>query len=296
MQLFIRNHQDKQPHFQFKYKMKKLSFLISLGFCSNFLFGQTDYEWSVGVTYKPFTFTLLNDDDDRNEQFQQIDNNLNGNNYFGITGNYHFYNRIFVGAGLGYSKQTFHYKYTSQHTSGEQPIFFGRGNLNLKYIHLPMRVGYQLSANHLDFMGIRFSTALIPSYNVSYDWEHITYYYTDFPVKTINFDQISSHTIRTSTTGTSTTYSEDGEIRFFNETSFRYPINRWNLGIQTGADIYFIISQTVNINIGMWYNYDLLRTESKDMATYTSSGKRPHDEYSHNQRVGLSVGLEWLIF
>ena len=39
-----------------------------------------------------------------------------------------------------------------------------------------------------------------------------------------------------------------------------------------------------------------LRTEVKDMATYTSSGKRPATAYSNNQRVGLSVDLEWLIF
>jgi hypothetical protein len=276
-------------------KTRKLLLLIIGVFVFQTIHAQTDYEWSVGVTYKPFTFTLLNDADDRNEQFQQIDNNLNGNSYFGITGNYHFYNRVFVGGGLGYSNQTFSFKFSNTDPSSEQILFFGRGNLNLKYIHLPMRVGYQLSANHLDFMGIRFSTALIPSYNVSYHWENI--YYDIIPLTSIvDFDKIYIINTSTGTVGTSIRYGEDGEIKSFYETTFRYPINRWNVGIQTEADIYFIISQTVNINIGMWYNYDLLRTESKDMATYTSSKKRPSDAYSHNQRVGLSVGLEWLIF
>jgi hypothetical protein len=37
----------------------------------------------------------------------------------------------------------------------------------------------------------------------------------------------------------------------------------------------------------MWYGYDFLKTEAKDMGTYTSSGKRPHNAYSNNQRVGI---------
>jgi hypothetical protein len=273
--------------------MKKLFLLISLVFCSNFLLAQVDYVWSVGVTYKPFFFTLLNEADETNEQFQQIDNNLNGNNYFGVTGNYHFYNRVFVGGGLGFSNQTLKYKYAN--TLSEDIIFFGRGEVNLKYIHIPIRVGYQLSANHLDFMGIRFYSELITSYNTSYYWEKRSYH-SKFDENSPDFEKVNTMNIRIGTEQQSFIYDRDGEVQFSSTGEINYPINRWNLGIQTGADIYFIISQTVNLNIGMWYNYDFLRTEAKDMATYTSSGRRPADAYSNNQRVGLSVGLEWLIF
>ena len=273
--------------------MKKLFLLISLVFCSNFLLAQVDYVWSIGATYKPFFFTLLNEADETNEQFQQIDNNLNGNNYFGVTGNYHFYNRVFVGGGLGFSNQTLKYKFAN--TSSEQIVFNGRGNLNLKYIHLPLHVGYQLSANHLDFMGIRFFATLTPSYNTSYYWENI-YYDKDFFTNEVNFTKIDIHNSKERTNSKSILYDDEGEVELQLGGEINYPINRWNLGVQTGADIYFIISQTVNINVGMWYGYDFLRTEAKNMATYTSSGRRPSDAYSNNQRVGLSVGLEWLIF
>jgi hypothetical protein len=273
--------------------MKKLFLLISLVFCSKFLFGQVDYTWSVGTTYKPFFFTLLNEADDANEQFQQIENNLIGNNYFGLTGNYHFYNRVFVGGGLGYSNQTLKYKFAN--TLSEQIVFNGRGKLNLKYIHLPLRIGYQLSTSHLDFMGVKFSTALIPSYNTSYYWEGI-FYDIDFSTNEVDFTKIDVLNRSDDTYREGIIYNVDGEVQLLVENEINYPINRWNLGIQTGADIYFIISQTVNINIGMWYSYDFLRTEAKDMATYTSSGKRPANAYSNNQRVGLSMGFEWLIF
>jgi hypothetical protein len=279
--------------FLIKHKMKKILIIISLVFCSNCLLGQVDYTWSVGVTYKPFFFTLLNEADDANEQFQQIENNLIGNNYFGVTGNYHFYNRVFVGGGLGYSNQTLRFK--SDNTLSENILFPSRGNLNLKYIHLPLRVGYQLSANHLDFMGIRFYSELTTSYNISYFWESRSYH-RKIGIDAIDFDKLNIHNTRQATKQSSIQYSREGEVTFSFESEINYPINRWNLGIQTGADIYFIISQTVNVNIGMWYGYDFLRTEAKDMATYTSSGKRPADAYSNNQRVGLSVGLEWLIF
>jgi hypothetical protein len=273
--------------------MKKLFLLISLVFCSNFLLAQVDYVWSVGVTYKPFFFTLLNKTDDANDRFQQIDNNLNGNNYFGITGNYHFYNQVFVGGGLGYSNQIFRFKYAN---SGSELIAFrGRGELNLKYIHLPLRVGYQLSANHLYFMGIRFYTELLKSYNTSYFWEN-RYYYRKIDEDITDFNKLHIHNTRQGTEQSSTVYSREEEVQFSSEVEINYPINQWNLGIQTGADIYFIISQTVNVNVGMWYGYDFLRTEAKDMATYTSDGRRLADAYSNNQRVGLSVGLEWLIF
>ena len=273
--------------------MKKLFLLISLVFCSNFLLAQVDYVWSVGVTYKPFFFTLLNEADETNEQFQQIDNNLNGNNYFGVTGNYHFYNRVFVGGGLGYSNQTLKYKFAN--TGSEDIVFNGRGNSNLKYIHIPMRIGYQLSANHLDFMGIRFYSELLTSYNSSYYWEGI-FYDKDFLTNEVDFTKIDVLNRSNDTYRESIIYDVDGEVQLLIENEIKYPINRWNLGIQTGADIYFIISQTVNVNIGMWYGYDFLRTEAKDMATYTSDGRRLADAYSNNQRVGLSVGLEWLIF
>jgi hypothetical protein len=65
--------------------------------------------------------------------------------------------------------------------------------------------------------------------------------------------------------------------------------------LYTGLDFYFVISEMVNLNFGMWYNYDLLRTEAKNQTIMINSS-RPADAYSHNQRVGLSVGLEWLIF
>lgn len=273
--------------------MKKLFLLISLVFYSNFLLAQVDYVWSVGATHKPFFFTLLNEADEANDRVQQIDNNLNGNNYFGVTGNYHFYNQLFVGGGLGYSNQIL--KFKSANSGSELIAFYGRGELNLNYIHLPLRVGYQLSANHLDFMGIRFYSELLTSYNLSYFWEHRSYY-RHINGDMIDFDKLHVHNTRQGTEQSSTMYSREGEVQFSSEVEINYPINRWNLGIQTGADIYFIISQTVNINVGMWYGYDFLRTESKDMATYTSSGKRPADAYSNNQRVGLSVGLEWLIF
>jgi hypothetical protein len=39
-----------------------------------------------------------------------------------------------------------------------------------------------------------------------------------------------------------------------------------------------------------------MRTESKDQASMTGHITRPADAYSNNQRIGLSVGLEWLIF
>jgi hypothetical protein len=51
----------------------------------------------------------------------------------------------------------------------------------------------------------------------------------------------------------------------------------------------------VNLNFGMWYDYDLLRTEAKNQTTIINSN-RPANAYSNNQRMGLSVGLEWLIF
>jgi hypothetical protein len=293
MKLFILIVRISNFIFLIKHKMKKILIIISLVFCSNCLLGQVDYTWSVGVTYKPFFFTLLNEADDANEQFQQIENNLTGNNYFGLTVNYHFYNRMFVGSGLGYSNQTLKYKFAN--TGSEDIVFNGRGNSNLKYIHIPMRIGYQLSANHLDFMGIRFYSELLTSYNSSYYWEGI-FYDKDFLTNEVDFTKIDVLNRSNDTYRESIIYDVDGEVQLLIENEIKYPINRWNLGIQTGADIYFIISQTVNVNIGMWYGYDFLRTEAKDMATYTSSGKRPADAYSNNQRVGLSVGLEWLIF
>jgi hypothetical protein len=275
--------------------MKKLLLLLSLGFFSNFLLAQVDYVWSVGATYKPFFFTLLNEADDTDERFKKVDEGQVSGHYYGINGNYHFYNNVYLGGGLGYSKQVFKSKYANIFLE-EQAIGYGQWtNLSLNYIHLPFKIGYQLSANHLDFMGARFYLGGILSYNSSYFYE-FTNYSTKTGTNEINFDKVSGYTTRTRNTHKGIGYDNEGEIDIIIENEITYPINKWNIGLQSGTDIYFIISQTVNVNIGIWYNYDFMRTESKDQASMTGHITRPANAYSNNQRVGLSVGLEWLIF
>lgn len=275
-------------------KTIKIILLFVLAFVVETVHAQTDYEWSVGVTYKPFLFTLQNKADDADAKFKKVDEFEKAGDYFGLTGNYHFYNKLYLSGGLGYSNQNFNYKYANIFRD-EEILGYGNWlNLNLKYLHVPLQVGYQLPANYLENMGVRLYGGTTVSYNLSYSWESIFYYVEPF-TNNINFDKIYSRNIRTSTKQESVSYDDDGAEKLRLEREIDYPINRLNIGLQGGLDFYFIISDMVNLNFGMWYNYDLLRTEAKNEATMINT-RRTDNTYSHNQRVGLSVGLEWLIF
>jgi hypothetical protein len=273
---------------------RKLILLFIFVFIFQNVEAQTDYEWSVGLTYKPFLFTLQNKADDADGKFEKVDEFKKAGDYFGLTGSYHFYNRIYLTGGLGYSNQTFNYKYASVFHNDEILGYGNWLNLNLKYLHIPLQVGYQLPANYLENMGVRLYGGTTISYNLSYSWESIFYYVEPF-TSNIDFDKIYSRSTRTSTERRSIIYDSEGAEKSRSEGEITYPINRLNIGLQAGLDFYFIISEMANLNFGIWYNYDLLRTEAKNETTMIN-GERPDNSYSHNQRIGLSIGLEVLIF
>jgi hypothetical protein len=68
----------------------------------------------------------------------------------------------------------------------------------LKYINLPLRVGYQLSASHLDFMGIRFYSDLLTSYNTSYYWETHSYH-SKLNERNPDFEKVNTMNVRIGT-------------------------------------------------------------------------------------------------
>jgi hypothetical protein len=148
-------------------KIRKLTIILLFVFASQIMNAQTDYEWSIGATYKPFLFTLLNDADDADENFKKVDKSKKTGDYFGLMGNYHFYNRVYLSGGLGYSNQTFNYKYANIFRGDEISGYGNWINLNLKYLHLPLQIGYQLPANHLENMGVRLYGGTTVSYNLS---------------------------------------------------------------------------------------------------------------------------------
>ena len=275
-------------------KTRKLLLFFIFALILQTVHAQTDYEWSVGVTYKPFLFTLQNKGDNADEKFKKVDEFEKAGDYFGLTGSYHFYNRSYLSGGLGYSNQTFNYKYANVFRDDEILDYGNWINLNLKYLHLPLQVGYQLPANYLENMGIRLYGGTTISYNLSYSWESIFYYVEPFTTN-IDFDKIIIRNTKASTEQKSIVYDDEGVEKSRFEREIDYPMNRLNIGLQGGLDFYFVISEMVNLNFGMWNNYDLLRTEAKNQTIMINSS-RPADAYSHNQRVGLSVGLEWLIF